>query len=142
MNWPFLLLHSYLDKQSFIKRLVIKRFSGCSDDVKAKLFKSYCSSFYCLNLWSNFNVSTYMKVKGSYNKMFRKFLCVNREDMSTCMLLHNVKSSGEIERKLIYSFKCRLLNCDNTIIQTICDSLFYLNCDLTKYWNKKLYSSH
>ena len=119
--------------------VLVKKFSNCTDDVKIKLFKSYCTSFYCLNLWNSFKVSSFRKVKSAYNKMFRKFLGVSRENMSNFMLLNNVKTFGEIERNLIYSFRSRVLRCDNVIVRTICDSLFYLNCDITKYWNTKLY---
>ena len=120
--------------------VLVKRFYNCSDNVKITLFKAYCSSFYGLNLWCAFSKKSYKKVKSSYNKMFRKFLGVKREDMLLHMLQNNVKTFGEIERNLIFSFKKRILNCDNLIVSTICDSTFYLNCDLTKHWNRTLYT--
>ena len=34
--------------------LIIKRFRHCTDDVKVKLFKSYCCNFYGICLWSKY----------------------------------------------------------------------------------------
>ena len=119
---------------------LVKRFSHCSEDVRIKLFKSYCSSFYCLNLWCRFNVTSLKKVRSSYNKMFRKFLCVTKENMTCFMVEKGIKTFNEIERHLIYSFRKRLLNCDtNVMISTICDSLFYLTSPIITYWNKRLF---
>ena len=35
--------------------LLITTFRHCSEDVKVKLFKSYCSSIYCCYLWAKFH---------------------------------------------------------------------------------------
>ena len=35
--------------------VLIKKFSLCNTDVNAKLFKTYCSAFYCGALWCHFD---------------------------------------------------------------------------------------
>ena len=49
---------------------LINKFRNCSDEVKLKLFKTYCNSFYCSNLWYNFSKTMYRKVKSVYNRVF------------------------------------------------------------------------
>ena len=34
---------------------LIKRFEQCSNEVKVKLFKGDCSSFYCMSLWMKYS---------------------------------------------------------------------------------------
>ena len=111
--------------------VLIKQFRQCSEDVKIKLFKAYCSSFYCLALWNRFTVANYKKVKSSYNRIFRNFLQVDRDSMSLTMVLNNVKSFQEIERNLIYGLKCRLLMSDNQLVCVLVDSLFFNSSKLT-----------
>ena len=71
---------------------MIKRFRPSDSCVNIKLFKSYCSSFYCLN-----------------------FISVDRNIMSNTMVLNGVKAFREIERELVYGFKNRLLQSDNSL---------------------------
>ena len=53
--------------------VLLKRFNSCSHDVKTKLFKAYCSSFYCVSLWCNYTVMCYKKLNSAYNRIFRIF---------------------------------------------------------------------
>ena len=41
--------------------MIIKCFKHCSDPVKIPLFKSYCTSLYCSQLWSNFSKPVFRK---------------------------------------------------------------------------------
>jgi len=119
--------------------VLLKRFRNCDDNVKIKLFRLYCSSFYCMNLWSRFTSYSYRKVKSAYNRIFRNLLNINKEEMSNVMVLNGVKSFKEIERDLVFSFRSRLFNSENTITTVLIDSLVYHASSLTKYWNKILY---
>jgi len=119
--------------------ILLKRFGQCNDNVKIKLFKAYCSSFYCLSLWSKFNTNSYRKVKSSYNRIFRNFLRVDRSDMTAVMVLYGVKSFKEIERDLVYSFSSRILSSNNSVINELVNSIFYNSCKLTDYWKSVLY---
>ncbi len=35
---------------------IVQNFKHCTDDVKLQLFKTFCSNFYCCQLWSNYKV--------------------------------------------------------------------------------------
>ena len=70
---------------------IIKHFRHCSEEVKAKLFNSYCTSFYGSVLWVNYTVEAMRKVKSSYNKIFRSLMNVKDVlETTKCMLLTNV----------------------------------------------------
>ena len=43
--------------------VLVKKFSMCNTDVKVKLFKTYCSAFYCSALWCYFD-TTCVSFKG------------------------------------------------------------------------------
>ena len=54
--------------------VLIKRFKFSSNEIKCKLFKAYCASFYCMSQWRNFTSSVFRKIKGAYNRIFKNFL--------------------------------------------------------------------
>ena len=118
---------------------LLKRFKYCNNEVKMKLFKAYCTNFYCLSLWSKFTQQSHRKVKSAYNRIFRNFMNVERDDMVHFMVNNNVKTFQEIERTLIFSFKSRIDICDNIIVSVVRDSLFNNTSFLTVVWNKVLY---
>ena len=47
--------------------ILIRKFSNCSLDVKAILFKTYCLCFYDIALWTCFNLSSLKKFRSCYN---------------------------------------------------------------------------
>ena len=59
--------------------------------------------------------------------------------MRKCMVDNKIKTFGEIERDLVYSFRCRIARCQNSIVCEIFNSLFYVNSPMTKHWNRVLY---
>ena len=46
--------------------ILIKTFTQCDDSVKNKLLKSYCSRFYCLNLWCAFTTASYINANAPF----------------------------------------------------------------------------
>ena len=42
---------------------VIRMFNHCTVDVKLLLIKSYCTSFYCGYLWSDYKSMTFSKLR-------------------------------------------------------------------------------
>ena len=59
--------------------VLIKKFGICDDDVKVKLFKAYCSSFYCSQLWSSYCDISYRKLRTSYNRILRNLFKLERD---------------------------------------------------------------
>ena len=42
--------------------VLIKKFSACTNDVKARLLKSYCRTPYCSQLWCSYNSASFTKL--------------------------------------------------------------------------------
>ena len=122
-----------------IRNYLIRNFSKCSDNVKSLLFNSYCSSMYCAPLWSNFEVGTIRKLTVSYNNVFRRIMSLPRRCSASGMFVFNsVSSFGELWRKLIYSFRRRILTTKNMIMIDIVNTT-QLTSDIFKNWNSTLY---
>ena len=51
--------------------VLIRQFSHCSSEVKAHLFKTYCSNLYCSQLWSVYKASSINKIKIAYENIYR-----------------------------------------------------------------------
>ena len=51
---------------------LIRTFSDFSTDVKITLFQSYCTALYCPFLWTNYNKSTFTKIRVAFNNAYRK----------------------------------------------------------------------
>ena len=49
--------------------VLIKRFKFSSNEIKCKLFKAYCASFYCISQWRNFTSSVFRKIKSAYDRV-------------------------------------------------------------------------
>lgn len=117
---------------------LLKRFKHCNDQVKVKLFNSYCSNFYCSTLWYRYSKTEFRKLKSAYNRIFRNLFNVSKEDMKCSMVTLGVKTLPEILRNLIYGFSKRILLCDNEIIIAITQSTFYYLCPISKHWKSQL----
>ena len=120
--------------------VLVKNFLMCTDNVKCKLFKSYCSSFYCSQLWCSYNSASFTKLQTAYNRILRSLFRLDRLDsISQKCIEYGIDSFKVLIRKAIFSFRNRLLTCENTIINCITRSTF-LSCLLTDKWNRLLFT--
>lgn len=119
--------------------MLLRKFSLCDPNIKIKLFKTFCINFYCSHLWSLYKKETMYKLKVSFNNAFRKLLCYERRCSASNMFLEcDVNSFDCIRRKYIFSFKTRLSDSDNIILNHLYSySIFYSNH--MSEWYKKLY---
>ena len=123
--------------------ILIKRFSVRDKEVKILLFKSYCSSFYCSQLWSSYSTVSYKKLKCLYNRIMRILFNLNSDcSISAKCLEFNIDCFDVLLRKSVFSFRNRLLSSDNLIIESICRSDYFYNCSLTRRWNSTLFNLH
>ena len=53
---------------------IISIFSHCTIDVKLLLIKSYCTSFYCGYMWTDYTKTTYIKLRVAFNNVYRRIL--------------------------------------------------------------------
>jgi hypothetical protein len=121
--------------------MLISRFRHCSDDVKLKLFKSFLSNAYGSHLWCTYRQLTYKRSVVAYNNVFRKLFRIQRgTSISAVYVRHNIDSFGVIMRKSVFSFKTRLSDSGNILVQTILSSLsFRCNSAICAKWRNVLY---
>ena len=119
--------------------ILISKFKHCSDEVKSKLFKSYCSSFYGLNTWSSHHMYVKKKLIVAYKKIFRAFFNYKLEGTTYHMLQLNISPFNVIERNCLFGFINRLNNCDNIIVSTIVNAMFYKSTSFYRYFMNILY---
>jgi len=120
--------------------ILIKKFRHCSDDVKVKLFKAFCSSFYGCNLWAKFQNKSRKKLVVAYKQIFRSFFKCKRIGTSTQMINFTIDSYDVILRKLAYRFKERLYSSDNVLVATIVGALFFSSTNIYTHWLNIIYS--
>ena len=124
---------------------LIRKFHMCTEEVKIKLFVTFCSQFYCAPLWYfNKTDKVYNKLNVAYNNVFRFLLGLPRDEQgrpcSASGMLANrkVKSLQEILRNVIYKFQCRLTVSNNIIVLSTLCSVVVRRSKLRKHWNRLL----
>ena len=121
--------------------ILARKFYMCSESVKVKLFKTYCSSLYTSQLWSKHKQMMVQKVEVAYNNAFRILLNLPRHCSASLMLTtRNTDSCSTIIRKLIYRFKIRIDTSTNVILKSIIKSDIRWNSTIQKHWNKLLFT--
>ena len=119
---------------------LVRNFKHCTIDVKCKLFKAFCSNFYCLPLWRKFNISTMSHVKVAYNRVFRKLFALNhRCSVSQELLSRDIDPFPVIIRKSVFQFKSRLSSTRNALITNVFNSVHFLSSKTNLHWNALLY---
>ena len=98
----------------------LKIFQGCSEKVLVELGRSFCDSFYCSYLWTQYNASSFSKFRVAYNDLYRKILHVSRRSsVSEMFVKNNIPNFEALLRNEVYSFTSRFKVSDNVIINCI-----------------------
>ena len=120
--------------------ILIKKFRTCSEVVKVKLFKTYCTSFYCTYLWSKHHMNFKNKLIVAYKRIFRGLF--NYELLFTTynMIALTIDPFLVLERRFMHSFRNRLFLNDNPIIQCIVDYDFFYTSSMYKTWNNVIFN--
>ena len=120
---------------------IIRKFKKCTQDVKKQLFLSYCNSFYCCSIWSNFKKSSLKRLHVAHNNIFRVLFNVQRDlSVSQCFVTHNVPNFLVIRRKLVFSMYKRVFSSPNELVSTISQMVHFQNSQLYNQWNTVLYN--
>ena len=97
---------------------ITRMFHYCTVDVKLLLIKSYCTSFYCGYLWSDYKASTFSKLRVAFNNVgFPPW-----SSASGMYATRNIDNYEALLRKTLYGFVQRLENSSNKIIETLIKS--------------------
>ena len=117
---------------------LIRKFRCCTDSVKTKLFKTFIANMYGSELWCSFTKFTSYKLRISYNKIFRYFMCIApRESISSNFVHRRLFNFTAMWRNYVTKFMERLHCSKNCIISNICNSLFFsIQSKLNVFWTK------
>ena len=100
--------------------MLIRKFSNCSYHVKKFLFQTYCTNFYCTQLWWTYSQEALRKVRVEFNNSFRHLMGFDRYCSASAMFTqYHVDDFNTLRRKYIYRFNCRIQNCDNSLVNNI-----------------------
>ena len=118
---------------------LIKKFRHCTDPVKIKLFKSYCTSIYACSLWIRYPKTVIRKVYRAYNNIFKHLMRIDDFSVVPNVLLeYNVNPSEVIIRKLVFSLRSCLLRSDNSVIFSLLSCIFFYSSPVYKHWESIL----
>ena len=103
-------------------------FRYCTNDVKCKLFQSFCANMYGCHLWFNSTSSTIKKLKTSYNSALRNLLLIKKPySASTMFVAHGILSFYELLCTSIYRFADRVSKNSNSIITACMTPIVYIH---------------
>ena len=118
---------------------IIRHFKHCSEDVKVKLYNSYCCNIYCCALVSAYHTTVLDKFPVACNKVFKSLMGVPRDFSASALFVSlNVCNFVTLRRKLVYSFLNRIRSSSNTLICTLFNSVHFKKCNLKKEWDNVL----
>ena len=121
--------------------LIVNRYRNCSENVKDKLFMSYCTSIYGGALWYNYTQSCYRKAKVAYNDIYRALFGIARGvSMSHIYATKGIDCFDVLIRKFVYSMWQRIAQSLNCILCNIFHSEHCVDhSSILKKWKKLLY---
>ena len=97
--------------------MILRKFSGCSRDVKLALIRAYCCNIYCCSLWYSYYVYDFSRLKIAYNCMIRKVFRLRFDDSISAFCVHNrIPTLNEIRRFAVYSLVARVNDSRNTLL--------------------------
>ena len=106
--------------------MLFRNFSKCTSDVKCLLFKSYCTSFYCLSLTINARLYKINRLKVCYNNCIRRlFNLPFRASVSRACIENGIPTFQEVRRKNIVSLYQRLRRSSNSVISSFMCNVFH-----------------
>ena len=121
--------------------MLSRKFHMCSDDVKIKLFRTYCSSMYTSQLWWNYTKRAIKKLIVAYNNAFRMLMKLPRDCSASGMFANNRVPSGQaILRNLCFKFLGRTERSVNGLVKAIIDSDMRWCSRMRIHWYSMLYT--
>ena len=120
---------------------LVRRFHMCSDEVKIKLFRAYCTPMYTCQLWFRYKQKTMRKLLFGYNNALRILLKLPWDCSASKMFVErHLPSAKALIRNLIYKFMKRLEVSDNQLIAAIRNSDLHWTSRLRKHWHEALHN--
>ena len=115
-----------------------RKFNKCTKEVKLLLFRTYCSSFYGIHLWSNFTKKSIQAMKVAYNSSYRSFMALKRDcSISGNQVRNNVTTFDAWRRRHVYSIMMRVEKSCNSVVRCFGNTLYhyYVSPLVQMWWN-------
>ena len=123
-----------------------RRFHMCSSDVKASLFRAYCTPLYTAHLWGRYRAKSLHRLNVAYNDALRLLMRVPRwHSASQLFVSLGLPTFKALLRNLMYRFMCRLNESTNDILMQLTDpskSSIRYSSILWRHWHKSLFVVH
>lgn len=120
--------------------MLTRKFHMCSNNVKIKLFRTFCSPMYTSQLWWNYKKMSINKLYVAYNNAFRMLLKLQRDCSSSGMFVNNnVNTCPAVIRNLVYRFMNRIEVSGNYIVKSVLTSDMRWQSRIRLHWMKLLY---
>ena len=120
--------------------VILRKFYMCTDDVKIKLFSTFCSSMYTAQLWWNHTVYSIHRLHVCYNKMFRRLLRLPKYYIASAVFAERLTPDCKaVIRKIVYEFKSRLDKSRNTLIIAVLGTDIRWKSKIQRQWVKSVY---
>ena len=118
-----------------------RKFYFCSDQVKSKVFSSYCNNIYMCSLWVSYRKRCMRQFIVSYNNSFRILRSLPMRCSASAMFASsNVDSCQAGIRQSIYSLRCRLDVSFILITHSVINSDVHVASKLNSRWIATLYN--
>ena len=120
--------------------MLLRNFRYCSNEVKCRLLKSFCTNMYCCPLWFNSTSSSVKKLKCSYNSVLCRLLCIRMPYSASAMFVtHGIPSFYELLSKCIYNFSERISSSSNSIIKACLSPIIFIFSPIRRWWRSVLF---
>ena len=108
--------------------MLIKEFWHCNENVKKMLYNSFCSNFYCSQLWWSYTKNALNRARIAYNNGFRKLMGYEKFCSASAMYVNNNVNNFDTQRRLAtYNFRMRLNTSQNRILIALTHVSIYFN---------------
>ena len=119
---------------------LIRIFHFANFDVKARLFVTYCYTFYCSSLWTNFRLAPLNRLRVSFNNIMRRLAGVPPWHSARQLFVHSgVHSFAERVRWQCWGTMSRVRDSLNSLVKTVRESDAGLYSQLWHRWEQLIY---
>ena len=91
---------------------------------------------YCSSMWFDGTVTSMKKLKIAYNNGLRRLLNLPKYNSASEMFVNlNISSFNELLQKFVLSFKTRIIESDNSLVNGIVTSTISLFSSIWAWWS-------
>lgn len=122
--------------------ILLREFFMCDAKAKVNLFKSFCTSLYCIPLALNSKKETIRKLRVCYNNSLRYLMGYNSfSSISERFVRLGIPSFEELVRKNIANLFLRIKRSQNRIVTSVFKCMDFRKSSMFKIWSEKIFTN-